>query len=161
MSEKTTCAWMDRLFRCVGLAFGLAASQALAAARCGSPPEPDEVTPAVTTNAIVSNTAAVTNAAPVATNALPRLVDLGAGKCIPCKLMAPILEELKSNYVGRLDVQFIDVWKDPAAGKPYQIKLIPTQIFLGADGKERFRHEGFLSREDILAKWQELGVNLK
>jgi len=97
----------------------------------------------------------------VATNALPRLVDLGAGKCIPCKLMAPILEELKSNYVGRLDVQFIDVWQNPDAGKPYQIRMIPTQVFIGTNGKEVFRHEGFFSKEDILAKWKELGVNLK
>ena len=92
---------------------------------------------------------------------LPQLVDLGAGKCIPCKLMAPILDELKSNYVGRLDVQVIDVWQNPAAGKPYQIRMIPTQIFIGTNGKEVFRHEGFFSKEDILAKWLELGVNLK
>ena len=35
---------------------------------------------------------------------LPRLVDLGAGKCIPCKKMAPILEELKKDYAGRMEV---------------------------------------------------------
>jgi thioredoxin 1 len=41
--------------------------------------------------------------------ALPRLVDLGVGKCIPCKKMAPILEELKKEYAGRMEVEFIDV----------------------------------------------------
>ncbi len=92
---------------------------------------------------------------------LPRLVDLGADKCIPCKMMAPVLADLKSNYVGRLEVEFIDVWKNPDAGKPYKIKLIPTQIFFDAAGKERFRHEGFFGKEDILAKWKELGVDLK
>jgi len=91
---------------------------------------------------------------------LPRLVDLGAGKCIPCKKMAPILDELKKEFAGRLDVEFIDVWQKPDAGKPYQIKLIPTQIFFDASGKELFRHEGFFSREDILGKWKELGVDL-
>lgn len=90
--------------------------------------------------------------------ALPKLVDLGAGKCIPCKMMAPILEELKAEYKGRLDVVFIDVWENPNAGDPYGIKLIPTQIFFDAKGKELFRHEGFFSKEDILAKWKELGV---
>ncbi|HOX05317.1 MAG TPA: thioredoxin family protein [Planctomycetota bacterium] len=90
--------------------------------------------------------------------ALPKLVDLGAGKCIPCKLMAPILEELKKEQAGRFDVVFIDVWQNPDAGKQYGIKMIPTQIFYGADGKELFRHEGFFSKEDILKKWQELGV---
>jgi thioredoxin 1 len=92
---------------------------------------------------------------------LPKLIDLGADKCIPCKMMAPILKELKTDYAGRMDVEFIDVWKTPDAGKPYKIKLIPTQILFDASGKERFRHEGFFGKEDILAKWKELGVDLK
>jgi len=92
--------------------------------------------------------------------ALPRLVDLGAKKCIPCKLMAPILEELKTEYAETFDVEFIDVWENPEAGKEYGIRLIPTQIFYDAEGLELFRHEGFYSREDILSKWKELGVDL-
>jgi len=91
---------------------------------------------------------------------LPRLLDLGSVSCIPCKMMAPILEELKKEYEGRLQVDFIDVWENPEAGAPYGIRLIPTQIFFDASGKERFRHEGFLSKEDILAKWKELGADL-
>lgn len=91
---------------------------------------------------------------------LPRLVDLGADKCVPCKMMAPILEELKEQYKGTFDVVFIDVWKNPDAGAQYGIKLIPTQIFYDASGKELFRHEGFFSKDDILAKWKEFGVAL-
>ncbi|MHC4574894.1 MAG: organomercurial lyase [Planctomycetota bacterium] len=114
------------------------------------------------------NTAAGTEDIPAASRTenaeapktLPRLVDLGATKCIPCKMMAPILEELKTEYAGILQVDFIDVWKNPDAGKEYGIKIIPTQIFFDASGKERFRHEGFFSKEDILAKWKELGVSL-
>ena len=94
------------------------------------------------------------------TNKVPRLVDLGADRCIPCKAMAPILKELKTEYAGRLEVEFIDVWKNPDAGKEYQIRIIPTQIFYDAKGKERFRHEGFYGKKDILAKWKELGVDL-
>ncbi len=92
---------------------------------------------------------------------IPRLVDLGAGKCIPCKMMAPILEQLKKEYAGKLAVEFIDVWEKPEASEKYNINVIPTQIFYGADGKELWRHEGFLGKEDILAKWGELGVSLK
>jgi len=92
---------------------------------------------------------------------LPKLLDLGATSCIPCKMMAPILEEMKKDYASVLDVEFIDVWKDPPAGKKYGIQQIPTQIFFDAEGKERFRHVGFLGKEDILAKWKELGVDLK
>ena len=91
---------------------------------------------------------------------IPRLVDLGAGKCIPCKAMAPILEGLKTEYAGRMEVQFIDVWKDPGAGKAYGISIIPTQIFYGADGKELARHQGFMDKDAILAQWKSLGVSL-
>ena len=92
--------------------------------------------------------------------ALPRLVDLGAGKCIPCIMMAPILKELKKEYAGRFRVDFFDVWKDPDIAREYRIRIIPTQIFFDASGKELSRHEGFMSKEDILGKWKELGVEL-
>lgn len=95
-----------------------------------------------------------------AAKSLPRLVDLGAKKCIPCKQMIPVLGALTSEYAGRLEVVFIDVWENRAAGKEYGIRLIPTQIFYDASGKELFRHEGYWSKEAILAKFEELGVNL-
>ena len=92
---------------------------------------------------------------------LPKLIDLGADKCIPCKMMKPVLDELRSEYKGILDVVFIDVWKDPAPGQKYGIRVIPTQIFLDPNDKELYRHEGFLSKEDILAKWKKFGFDLK
>ena len=91
---------------------------------------------------------------------LPRLVDLGADKCVPCKMMAPILEELRQEYAGRLQVDFFDVWKNPDIAKEYGIQSIPTQIFYDATGRELFRNPGYISKEDILAKWKELGVEL-
>ncbi len=95
-----------------------------------------------------------------ASQKLPRLLDLGADKCIPCKAMAPILEDLKKEYAGRMDVEFIDVWKNQGAGKEHGVEMIPTQIFFDAEGKELFRHTGFFGKEDILGKWKELGVDL-
>jgi len=94
---------------------------------------------------------------------LPKLVDLGASKCIPCKQMAPILEELKKEYAGIFDVEFIDVWQKENAKKAedYKIQSIPTQVFLDSKGKELWRHVGFFSKEDILAKWKELGYDFK
>lgn len=91
---------------------------------------------------------------------LPRLVDLGADECIPCKMMAPILEELKQEYAGKLDVEFIDVWKNPLEGRKYGIRAIPTQIFYDAKGNEFYRHMGFFSREDILAVFSKRGIDL-
>jgi len=93
---------------------------------------------------------------------LPKLLDLGAGKCIPCKMMKPILDELKKDYADKFVTEFIDVWLPENASKAeqYGIRVIPTQIFFDATGKELFRHEGFFGKEDILNKWKELGVNV-
>jgi thioredoxin 1 len=92
---------------------------------------------------------------------LPRLLDLGSTTCIPCKMMAPILEDLKTSLAGRLDVQFIDVSlpENRPLAQQYKIELIPTQVLLAPDGRELWRHEGFLGKEDILAKWKELGYD--
>jgi thioredoxin 1 len=122
-----------------------------------APAETNTVASSTASNAPAENTGDKA----VAAAKLPRLLDLGAGKCIPCKMMAPILEELKKEYAGRMNVEFIDVWKDPEAGKAFGIEMIPTQIFFDASGKELFRHTGFFGKEDILGKWKELGVDLK
>jgi thioredoxin 1 len=106
------------------------------------------------------NIAGKSNAPDVSGRSLPVLVDLGADKCIPCKMMVPVLDELKEEFRGHLTVTFIDVWKDPAPGRKYGIRAIPTQIFLDPAGRELFRHEGFFSKEDILGKWRELGYKL-
>jgi thioredoxin 1 len=94
---------------------------------------------------------------------LPKLVDLGATQCIPCKMMVPILEQLTKEYAGVFDVEFIDVWQKENAEKAeaYGIEQIPTQVFLDADGKELWRHVGFISKEDILKKWGELGYSFR
>ncbi|MDD5007371.1 MAG: thioredoxin family protein, partial [Syntrophorhabdaceae bacterium] len=59
---------------------------------------------------------------PSPATSLPLLIDIGAKQCIPCKMMAPILEELKREYAGVLNVQFIDVWENPNAGQKYRIR---------------------------------------
>jgi len=90
--------------------------------------------------------------------ALPRMIDLGADKCIPCKKMAPILAELKTEYAGKATIEFIDVWKNPKAGEPYDIRIIPTQILFDREGKEVWRHEGFLPKDEIITRLKELGA---
>jgi len=106
-----------------------------------------------------NNTEKTSNPPPA--GATPRLFDVGAKTCIPCKLMAPILEGLKKEYAGRLQVDFLDLSMNPNYAAEYKVRVIPTQIFYDASGKELFRHEGFFSKEDILAKFKELGVELK
>lgn len=91
---------------------------------------------------------------------LPKLIDLGAEKCIPCKMMVPVLAELKSEYKGKLDVVVIDTGKDPDATKKYRVVGIPTQIFYDAHGEEVARHMGFISKDDILDTFRQHGIDL-
>ncbi len=109
------------------------------------------------TEAEVAQTSLVGHDASVVGSGLPALVDLGSDTCVPCKMMEPVLEELASELDGRLHVIFINTNEDRSAGGRYGIRVIPTQIFFAPDGSELFRHQGFLSLEDILAKWSELG----
>jgi thioredoxin 1 len=88
---------------------------------------------------------------------VPSLVEFSAGDCGPCKTMGPILDELAREYEGRLRVETIDIWKRPTAGEEHNIRMYPTQIFYDAMGNELFRHEGFFSKDDILAQWKDLG----
>jgi len=95
-----------------------------------------------------------------ATPRYPALVDVGSKQCIPCKLMEPVLEDLRAEYAGVLRVEFIDVQVDPQTAAKLGVRGIPTQIFYDASGKERYRHMGYMSKENILAAFKELGVEL-
>jgi len=151
MNGKNSWIWIVLVTAVVGVLY---------AKNVGRKPVTAGASAASETPAAVEATGTPGVTAPAAqAKAIPRLLDLGATTCIPCKMMAPILEDLKQTYAGKLDVQFIDVWENPEAGKRYGINLIPTQIFYDAEGTERFRHEGFFSKEDILATWKELGVD--
>ena len=86
------------------------------------------------------------------------MVDIGADRCIPCKMMAPIIEEVREEYQGRAVVAFVDVWKYPERAKPFGISVIPTQIFYDATGREALRHEGFMDKDAIVKVFRRLGV---
>jgi thioredoxin 1 len=94
-----------------------------------------------------------------AETALPTLVDLGAGKCIPCKAMQPILEGMSEEFAGRMRVTVIDVYEERDRASVFNVRIIPTQVFLSPEGRELARHEGFISREDMLAQWLLLGYS--
>jgi len=88
----------------------------------------------------------------------PTVADFGARTCIPCKKMAPILEELNRELKGRANVLFTDVWKDSGIGGQYRVQMIPTQIFFDAGGKEVKRHIGFIDKADILKELKAAGL---
>ncbi|MBI5574343.1 MAG: thioredoxin family protein [Elusimicrobia bacterium] len=79
-------------------------------------------------------------------------IELGSVKCIPCKMMQPIMKEIEKEFAGRVNVIFHDVWTEE--GRPYaekyKIRLIPTQVFLDKNGNEYFRHEGFFPKQELV-----------
>ena len=92
---------------------------------------------------------------------VPTLLELGSSTCIPCKEMKKVLGSLEEEYAGRLDIRIVDIFEQPEMAERYNVRVIPTQVFLGPDGAELFRHEGYFPREDIVAQWRQLGFGLE
>ncbi len=86
------------------------------------------------------------------------MIDLGAKKCIPCKMMAPIMEKMERVYQGKAAIVFIDVWENREQAGRFRISSIPTQIFFNPEGKEIYRHVGFMGEEAIVAQLKSMGV---
>lgn len=103
----------------------------------------------VCVSALLSVTAHADEVPEIPVKNMVTMVDLGADKCIPCKLMAPILEKLELEYRGKAAIVFIDVWKNIEQARKYGITTIPTQIFYEKNGKESSRHVGFLDEKEI------------
>ena len=96
---------------------------------------------------------------PELTGQLPLMLELGSTTCVPCQMMEKVLESLHSGYSEQFQVEFKDVTLKPEIGRKHHIKLIPTQIFFAADGREIFRHEGFFPEAEIISQWQRLGYD--
>ena len=88
----------------------------------------------------------------------PTIAEFGRGTCIPCKQMKPILENLALEYKDRLNVSIVSVDEYRDLTNYYKVMAIPTQIGFDSSGKEIFRHVGFWSNEDIVAKLKEMGI---
>lgn len=95
----------------------------------------------------------------VPTKGMVTMLDLGAHKCIPCKMMAPIIEKVKKDYKGRASIVFIDIWENREEAVKYGIRAIPTQIFFDKKGKEAYRHIGFMSEKQISNQLKKMGVD--
>lgn len=86
------------------------------------------------------------------------MIDLGAKKCVPCKMMAPIMAKMEKQYEGKVAIVFIDVWKHNEQAKRFGIRAIPTQIFYNEEGKEIYRHVGFMDEKTIINQLKKMGV---
>ena len=87
------------------------------------------------------------------------MIDLGAKKCVPCKMMAPIMEKMEKQYEGKAAIVFIDVWENRDQATKYGVKVIPTQIFYDETGKETYRHVGFFSEKAIVGVLHSMGID--
>lgn len=89
-------------------------------------------------------------------------IELGSKGCVPCDMMQPIMDEIKSEYPNQVKVIFYDVRTQDgyAYAQKYKIRVIPTQVFLDNEGNEYFRHEGFYPKEELLKVFGEQGVKL-
>ena len=90
-------------------------------------------------------------------------VEIGSVKCIPCRMMQPVMKAIEQKYGDQVKVVFYDIWKQEQAhfAQDYNIRLIPTQVFLNAQGKELMRHEGFFPEKDIDAFLMSKGLKPK
>lgn len=80
---------------------------------------------------------------------LVTFLELGAETCVPCKMMKPVMKDIQDEYKDKIDVIFHDITKDREIAKKYNVRVMPTQIFLDKNGKEFHRHEGFYPKEEI------------
>ncbi len=65
---------------------------------------------------------------------LPIIIDFGADECVPCVEMAPVLVSVNEQMQEKAIVKFVDVWKNPEASSGFPVQVIPTQVFVNADG---------------------------
>lgn len=65
---------------------------------------------------------------------LPVIVDYGSDSCIPCQQMAPVLETMNEEMIGKAFIKFVDVWKYTDAASNVPVQVIPTQVLVNADG---------------------------
>ncbi len=86
------------------------------------------------------------------------MLELGSVGCIPCEQMKPVMEKLRANYKGKLEVIFVDVRKDRENGRRFGVAMIPTQVFLDRSGKEFHRHIGFYGYEEIVPVLKKAGI---
>lgn len=101
-------------------------------------------------NAVAAKAAAQTKAK--YDGVLVTFVEIGAARCIPCKAMQPIMKEVAETYKGQVVVLFHDVWTQQGRvdAEKYNIRVIPTQVFLDKNGREYFRHEGYFPKHEVV-----------
>lgn len=90
---------------------------------------------------------------------VPVVVKLGSDKCIPCRKMNPIMQELAAEQNGKAVFLKLDVYESRALAKAAGVRVIPTVLFYDKHGKLKAKYEGGMSKEDLLKGIKELRLN--
>jgi thioredoxin 1 len=85
------------------------------------------------------------------------LVDFWADWCGPCKMLAPVLEEIATEQAGRVKVAKVDVDANPALAARFGIQSIPTLLYF-AGGEVRDKTIGAVSKREIVSKLEQFAV---
>lgn len=89
----------------------------------------------------------------------PVLVDFGSNSCIPCRQLRPILQEIRKEQAGKLEVLVIDIYKHQALASQHRIRVMPTLIFFDSTGKEVLLHEGFMPKTALMEQLKKAGIS--
>jgi thioredoxin 1 len=95
------------------------------------------------------NTVEMSNFDTIIQSEKPVLIDFFATWCGPCKMLSPILKEVKDSLGDRVSIIKIDVDKNQQISSQYQVRGVPTMI-LFQNGKQLWRQSGVLTKEEII-----------
>lgn len=83
----------------------------------------------------------------------PVLIDFFAEWCGPCKMMAPILKDIKDSLGDSVSIIKIDVDKNQALANKYQVRGVPT-LMVFKNGKQLWRQSGVIQKDELLTIFQ-------
>lgn len=86
---------------------------------------------------------------------VPAIIDFYADWCGPCKMVAPILEELSNEYEGKVKIYKVDTEVEQELAAVFQIRSIPSMLFIPTSGKQPMMQAGALPKgalNDIIQK---------
>lgn len=90
---------------------------------------------------------------------VPVIVKLGSDRCLPCRMMNPVMAELAVEQDGKAVFLNLDVYENRELARQAGVRVIPTILFYDKHGKPKAKSEGGMSKEDLLKAINKLELN--